>query len=426
LLTPPGPASDLASWLSYLERLHPATIELGLERVARVRDRLALAPLFPVITVGGTNGKGSTCAMLESILKSAGYRVGCYASPHLLRYNERVRIGGVEVADGALVAAFERVEQARGDISLTYFEFGTLAAVLLFQDARLDVAVLEVGLGGRLDAVNAFEPDCAVVVSIGLDHTDYLGPTVSHIGYEKAGIFRARKPAVIAETEPPATLLDHAYKIGADVYLIDRDFGYVAGEQQWQFWDWRGKREGLPLPALRGRYQLANASAALAALDSLRDRLPVDMGAVRRGLVEVDLPGRFQVIPGRPAIILDVAHNPHAALRLAENLGRMQPRGRRLAVFAMLKDKDIEGVVAAVCAQVDEWLIAPLPGVRGADLARMQAALRAASVTAPVQSFASVGEGLAHARERAGADDKILVFGSFYTVADALRDLTHN
>jgi dihydrofolate synthase/folylpolyglutamate synthase len=422
---PPGPASDLASWLSYLERLHPATIELGLERVARVRDRLALAPPFPLITVGGTNGKGSTCAMLESVLKSAGYRVGCYASPHLLRYNERVRIGGIEVPDAALVAAFERVEQARGDISLTYFEFGTLAAVLLFQDARLDVAVLEVGLGGRLDAVNAFEPDCAVVVSIGLDHTDYLGPTLGHIGFEKAGIFRAGKPAVVAETEPPATLLEHAQKIAADLFLIDRDFGYVAGEQQWQFWDWRGKRDGLPLPALRGRYQLANASAALAALDALRDRLPVDMGAIRRGLVEVDLPGRFQVVPGRPAVILDVAHNPHAALRLAENLERM-PRGRRLAVFAMLKDKDIEGVIAAVCKQVDAWLVAPLPGARGADLARMQEALRAASVRAPVESFASVAAALEQARERAGADDKILVFGSFYTVADALRSLTHN
>ena len=423
---PPGPARDLASWLSYLERLHPATIELGLERVARVRDRLELAPAFPLITVGGTNGKGSTCAMLESVLKSAAYRVGCYASPHLLRYNERVRIDGIEVADAALVAAFQRVEQARGDVSLTYFEFGTLAAILLFQDARLDVAVLEVGLGGRLDAVNAFEPACAVVVSIGLDHTDYLGPTLDHIAHEKAGIFRAGKPAVVAETEPPPTLLAHAEKIGADLYLIDRDFGYVAGEQQWQFWDWRGKRDGLPLPALRGRYQLANASAALAALDSLRDRLPVDRGAIRRGLVEVDLPGRFQVVPGRPALILDVAHNPHAALRLAENLERMQPRGRRLAVFAMLKDKDIEGVIAAVRAQVDEWLVAPLPGARGADLTRMQEALRAASVTAPVESFASVTDALEQARERAGPDDKILVFGSFYTVADALRSLTRN
>jgi len=265
-----------------------------------------------------------------------------------------------------------------------------------------------------------------VVVSIGLDHTEYLGPTLGHIGYEKAGIFRAGNPAVVAETEPPPTLLEHAHKIGADLYLIERDFGYVVGQQQWQFWDWRGKRGGLPLPALRGRYQLANASAALAALDSLRDCLPVDMGAIRRGLVEVDLPGRFQVVPGRPAVILDVAHNPHAALRLAENLERMQPRGRRLAVFAMLKDKDIEGVIAAVRAQVDEWLVAPLPGARGADLVRMQEALKAASVTAPVQSFASVTAAFARARERAVADDKILVFGSFYTVADALRSLTNN
>jgi dihydrofolate synthase/folylpolyglutamate synthase len=423
LPVPPGPASELQAWLSYLERLHPATIELGLERVARVRDRLALAPAFPLITVGGTNGKGSTCAMLESCLRCAGYRVGCYTSPHLLRYNERVRLNGVEASDAALVAAFERVEEARGQVSLTYFEFGTLAAVALFLEAGLDAAVLEVGLGGRLDAVNAFEPDCAVVVSVGLDHTDYLGPTRGHIAFEKAGIFRAGKPAVVAEADPPASLIGHARDIGADLYLIDRDFGYVGGETQWQFWNWRGKRDGLPLPALRGTYQLANASAALAALDSIRDRLPVEMGAIRRGLVEVDLPGRFQVLPGRPSMILDVAHNPPAAVRLAENLGRLQPRARRLAVFAMLKDKDIEGVIAAVSAQLDEWLIAPLPGPRGADLARIERALRTVGVTAPVNGCANVADALQRARERAGPDDKILVFGSFYTVADALRAL---
>jgi dihydrofolate synthase/folylpolyglutamate synthase len=424
LPVPPGPASDLQAWLDYLERLHPAAIELGLERVARVRDRLALAPTFPLITVGGTNGKGSTCAMLESCLRCAGYRVGCYASPHLLRYNERVRLNGVEASDATLVAAFERVEEARGRVSLTYFEFGTLAAVLLFLEAGLDAAVLEVGLGGRLDAVNAFEPDCAVVVSVGLDHTDYLGPTRSHIAFEKAGIFRAGKPAVVAEADPPASLIGRARDVGADLYLIDRDFGFVGGETQWQFWDWRGKRDGLPLPALRGGYQLANASAALAALDSIRTRLPVEMGAIRRGLAEVDLPGRFQVLPGRPLVILDVAHNPHAADRLAENLERMQPRARTLAVFAMLKDKDIEGVIAAVSAQVDEWFIAPLPGPRGADLARMERALPPAGVAVPVSSCADVAEALRRARERARPDDKILVFGSFYTVADALRSLT--
>jgi dihydrofolate synthase/folylpolyglutamate synthase len=293
----------------------------------------------------------------------------------------------------------------------------------LFAEGAVDVAVLEVGLGGRLDAVNAFEPDCAVVVSVGLDHTDYLGPTRGHIAFEKAGIFRAGKPAVVAEADPPASLIGHARDIGADLYLIDRDFGYVGGETQWQFWDWRGKRDGLPLPALRGSYQLANASAALAALDSIRARLPVEMGAIRRGLVEVDLPGRFQVLAGRPRVILDVAHNPHAAARLAENLERMQPRARTLAVFAMLKDKDIEGVIAAVSAQVDEWLIAPLPGPRGADLARVERALLAAGVAVPASSFADVAGALQRARERAGPDDKILVFGSFYTVGDALRAL---
>jgi dihydrofolate synthase / folylpolyglutamate synthase len=406
--------------------LHPSSIELGLDRVAAVRDRLGLAPRFPVITVGGTNGKGSTCAMLESCLRCAGYETGCYMSPHLLRYNERVRIGGVEADDGALVEAFRSVERARGDSSLTYFEFGTLAAVLLFADARIDVAVLEVGLGGRLDAVNAFEPDCAVVVSVALDHLDYLGTTRESIGLEKAGIFRTGKPAIVAEADPPVSLVQHARDIAAELQLIDRDFGFVAGQDQWRFWDWRGKRDALPFPALRGTYQMANASAALAALDALRDRLPVDNGAIRRGLVEVELLGRFQVLPGRPELILDVAHNPHAAMRLAENLARLGPRGRVLAVFAMLKDKDIEGVVAAVAAQVREWFIAPLAGPRGADLDRVRAALRSASITAPVSSSSDVASALLRAREDAGPNDKILVFGSFYTVAAALRAMNHD
>ena len=406
--------------------MHPSSIELGLDRVATVRDRLGLAPKFPVITVGGTNGKGSTCAMLESCLRHAGYKTGCYMSPHLLRYNERVRIGRVEADDGALVEAFRRVERARADSSLTYFEFGTLAAVLLFVDAHVDVAVLEVGLGGRLDAVNAFEPDCAVVVSVALDHVDYLGTTRESIGWEKAGIFRAGKPAIVAEANPPVSLMQHARAIAAELQLIDRDFGFAVGQNQWRFWDQRGKRDALPIPALRGTYQMANASAALAALDSLRDRLPVDNGAIRRGLVEVELPARFQVLPGRPMLVLDVAHNPHAAMRLAENLGRLDPRGRVVAVFAMLKDKDIEGVVAAVARQVREWFIAPLPGPRGADLDRVKAALRSASITAPVSGWNDVAGALLRARESAGPDDKILVFGSFYTVASVLRALNYD
>ena len=421
----PPSSARLEDWLGYLERLHASVIDMGLERVAAVRDRLGLTPAFPLITVGGTNGKGSTCAMLDSCLRCAGYKTGLYTSPHLTRYNERVLIGGMEASDEMLVDAFRRVEKARGDTTLTYFEFGTLAAVLLFADAKADAMVLEVGLGGRLDAVNAFEPDCAVVVTIGIDHVDYLGGTREKIGFEKAGIFRAGKPAIVADAEPPASLLQHARDIGADLRIIDRDFGYAAAEVQWRFWDWRGKRDGLPFPALRGDYQLANASAALAALDSLRDRLPVDNGAIRRGLVEVELPGRFQVLPGRPMIILDVAHNPHAATHVAANLKRLDQRRRTIAVFAMLKDKDIEGVAAALAPLVAEWFVAPLPIPRGADVERLDSALRAAKVTAPVIRCDDVARAVQRARERAGPDDRILVFGSFYTVAAALRALDH-
>jgi len=422
----PPSSSRLDDWLGYLERLHPSTIDMGLERVAAVRNRLGLAQAFPLITVGGTNGKGSTCAMLESCLRCAGYDTGMYTSPHLMHYNERVRIGGAEATDDMLVDAFRRVEEARGDTTLTYFEFGTLAAVLLFVEAKIDAAVLEVGLGGRLDAVNAFEPDCAVVVTIGIDHIDYLGGTREKIGFEKAGIFRKGKPAIVADPDPPVSLLEHARDIGADLRMIDRDFGYAAAEVQWRFWDWRGKRDGLPFPALRGDYQLANASAALAALDSVRERLPVDNGAIRRGLVQVELPGRFQVLPGRPMIILDVAHNPHAGAHVAQNLKRLGERGRTIAVFAMLKDKDIEGIAAAMLPLIAEWFVAPLPIPRGADIERLESALRVANVTAPVIRCDDVADAMQRARERAGPDDRILVFGSFYTVAAALRALDDN
>ena len=423
-LSPPAPNADLAAWLAYLERLHPSSIELGLERVSAVRERLALDLPFPVITVAGTNGKGSTCALLESMLRGAGYRVGLYTSPHLLRYNERVRIAGAEATDAALTAALERIEAARGDISLTYFEFGTLAAALLFRDAGLDAAVLEVGLGGRLDAVNAFDGDCAIITSIDLDHMDYLGPTREHIGREKAGVFRAGRPAVVADPDPPRSLLEHAAAIGAPVHLVERDFGAGAGAHQWTYWSWFGRRSGLPLPALRGACQLGNAAAALAALDCLRERLPVDMGAVRRGLVEVELPGRFQVLPGRPAVILDVAHNPQAAQRLAENMAALRrgagARGRTFAVFAMLKDKDIAGVARALDGQVDHWLVAGLPGERGAGAQQVRGALAAAGLTAPAESCPDVAAAFRRAQEIAQPDDRILIFGSFLTVGAVL------
>jgi dihydrofolate synthase/folylpolyglutamate synthase len=425
-LRAPSASAGLPEWLAYLEALHPATIDLGLERVAAVRDRLGLRPQFPIITVGGTNGKGSTCAMLESCLRCAGYRTGLYTSPHLLRYNERVSITGQAADDRSLVSAFQSVEQARGDCSLTYFEFGTLAALLMFIEARVEVAVLEVGLGGRLDAVNAFEPSCAIITSVDLDHQNYLGATREQIGREKAGILRANVPAVVAEPEPPASLLQYAQGIGAQLYLIDRDFGYRAGEVQWEFWDWRGARAALPLPALRGAYQLSNAAAALAGLAAVRERLPVEMGAIRRGLIQVELPARFQVLPGRPQVVLDVAHNPHAAVRLAQNLRLLEGRGRRLAVFAMLKDKDIEGVITAVRDAIDEWSIAPLSGPRGADIQTLQNAFQRAAVTQPVTAFVDVQRAFSAAVGQALPDDKIVVFGSFYTVAAALHGQSVN
>ncbi len=411
----------LEQWLAHIERIHPKTIEMGLDRTLRVRQALGLNPRFPVITVGGTNGKGSACAMLEAILHHAGYRVGCYTSPHLLHYNERVRVKCREVGDDALCRAFSTVETARGSTPLTYFEFGTLAAMWLFVREGVDVAILEVGLGGRLDAVNAFDADCALVMSIDLDHMDYLGDTREAIASEKAGIFRHGRPAVCAEPRPPQTLRHHAAEIGAELLVIGEDFDYAADKMQWQFRGPRGKKSGLPYPALRGAHQLANASACLAALDALRERLPVTMDDIRSGLLRAEVPGRFQVLPGRPVTIFDVAHNPHAAEALAGNLAVLSGSGRTLAVFAMLKDKDIAGVIGAVRKHIDHWLIAGIEGARGADSAQLLREIEAADAAKPVTVCASITAAYAQACERAMENDRILVFGSFYTVAAAMQ-----
>ncbi|HVY05031.1 MAG TPA: bifunctional tetrahydrofolate synthase/dihydrofolate synthase [Burkholderiales bacterium] len=411
---------SLSDWLAYLERIHPSAIDMGLERVSRVRDRLGLAPAFPVITVGGTNGKGSVCAMLEAILSCAGYRVGSYSSPHLLRYNERVRIARREVDDAVLVDAFARVEEVRAPDSLTYFEFGTLAAMEIFIRQEVEVAVLEVGLGGRLDAVNVFDADCTVVTTIDFDHMEYLGPDRESIGREKAGIFRTGIPAVCGDDDPPESLVKRAAEIAAPLLLRSRDYGYVAARDDWQYWSAFGRRAGLPHPALRGSYQLANAATVLCALEQSRDKLPVDMGAIRRGLVEVDLPGRFQVLPGRPMIILDVGHNPHAARGLADSLRALPKGGRVIAVFAMLKDKDIEGVAGALKDEVDEWMVAALPGTRGADASRIGRALANVGARGAVAHFDTPADAYRSAIKSAGQDDKILVFGSFFTVGAAM------
>ena len=395
---------------------------MGLERVERVRQALALSPRFPVITVGGTNGKGSCCAMLESILMCAGYRVGTYTSPHLLRYNERVRVAGVEASDDVLCRAFERIERVRGDTSLTYFEFGTLAAMLEFVSAEIDVAILEVGLGGRLDAVNVFDADCALVASVDLDHMEYLGTSREAIGLDKAGIFRSGVPAICADADAPATLQDRAREVGAELMLINREYGVRADTTQWQYWGPAGKRHGLPYPALRGAFQLSNAATCITALDSLRDKLPVTAQDVRSGLLQVELTGRFHVLPGRPSVILDVAHNPHAARALCANLASLPKSAKTIAVFSMLNDKDIAGVIAAVKDRVTHWHVARVESPRAASIAQLLSAMAEAGVESMPTQFEDVAGAWRAACVLAAENDKIIVFGSFLTVAAVMRE----
>jgi dihydrofolate synthase/folylpolyglutamate synthase len=359
--------------------------------------------------------------MLESILYAAGYRVGCYTSPHLLHYNERVRIGRQQAADEDLCASFSEIEQVRGDIPLTYFEFATLAAMQLFIRHQVDVAILEVGLGGRLDAVNVFDADCAVVTSVDIDHTDYLGDTREEIAFEKAGIFRQGAVAICTDNDPPEALVGHAQAIGADLRCIGREFGFATHQGQWDYRSTQTTRMAMPYPALRGGFQLSNASAVLAALDAVSVRLPVSMAAIRRGLTEVQLAGRFQFVPGKPQLILDVAHNPHAARTLAKNLADLPPSPRTYAVFGMLKDKDIAAVVATLNPHIDTWLLAGIDAPRGASVEELAAVLTAAGVRGEIKSFADCAAAIEHACNVAGENDRIAVFGSFYTVAAVMQ-----
>jgi dihydrofolate synthase/folylpolyglutamate synthase len=419
----------LADWLVRLESLHPKAIDLGLERVADVKNRLGISFDCPVIIVGGTNGKGSTCAMLESILLQAGYRVGLYTSPHLLHFNERARLGGQPVEDAVLVEHFAAVEAARGNISLTYFEFSTLAILSLFAEAKLDAVILEVGLGGKLDAVNVIDADVAIVTSVDLDHKEYLGDTREQIGFEKAGIFRPGQAAICSDPVPPQSLIQHAQSIGADLWLLGRDFNYSGDKQQWNYGGRSQRRNALGYPSLRGANQLLNACAALAALEVLRLRLPVGAQEVRSGLVMVDLPGRFQVLPGRPAIVLDVAHNPHAAATLGQNLDNMGFHRFTYAVFGAMRDKDIDGIIGHLKERVDHWCLTDLPLPRAAlaqDIRQklLQAGIQPgihADAECTIACFATPAEAFANAMNRAGENDRIAVFGSFLTVAGVME-----
>jgi len=415
--------ADLAGWLSYLEQLHPKPIALGLDRVGQVARRLGLDPQFPLVTVAGTNGKGSTCAMLERIYLEAGYHVACYTSPHLLRYNERVRIDGIESTDSELCRAFEAVEHARQDTLLTYFEFGTLAAMWLFIESDVQVAILEVGLGGRLDAVNVFEPACAVLTSVDLDHLDYLGTSRESIGREKAGIYRPGVPAICGDLLPPDTVIGRVIDIGADYRQIGRDFHFERQGGGWDFVSGKQRISGLPMPTLSGEFQLYNASCTLEAVQALQSILPVTDEAIRAGLRHAALQGRFQILPGTPTIILDVAHNPHAAKGLAENLRKSPHGGKTLAVFAMLADKDISGVVKELADEIDAWFVADIREARGASADVLAKHLRSAAPSATVLCHDDVASAFRQACMSAGENDRIAAFGSFYTVADVLRVL---
>ena len=413
----------LDDWLAHCEQLHPKTIDMGLDRVRAVAERMGLRFDCPVFTVAGTNGKGSTCAMLEAILTQAGFRTGLFTSPHLVRFEERCRIRGQNVHAADLIAAFARVESARAEISLTYFEFTTLAILDTLARAGLDAVILEVGLGGRLDAVNIIDTDCAIITSIDIDHAELLGDTREKIGFEKAGILRTGRPAIVSDPVPPQSVIDRATEIGADLWLLGRDFNYSGDKQQWA-WAGRGRRyAGLAYPALRGANQLINASGVLAALTAMRQQLPVTTQAVRNGLALVDLPGRFQVVPGQPALVLDVAHNPHSVAALALNLDAMGFYPTTHAVFGAMADKDLTPMLHRMDPLVDRWYFADLPTPRAASGAALQAAWQAVTKRTDAVSavFSTPLDALHAAAAKAQAADRIVVFGSFYTVGGVLE-----
>ena len=412
----------LQQWLEKIEGFHPAEIDMGLARVLAVAKTMGLAFKVPVIMVAGTNGKGSTCALLEAILGQAGYKVGLFTSPHLIHFQERCRLQEESVSEERLIEAFEWVQSQCNETSLTYFEFTTLAILHILSTSDLDVVVLEVGLGGRLDAVNIVDADCAILTSIDMDHMAYLGDTRELIGFEKAGIMRTGKIAVVSDPVPPQSVIDHALKIGVDLWLVGKDFNYAGDQQQWA---WRGRGRGysgLAYPALRGANQLINASGVLAALTAMRQVLPVTAQAIRNGLAMVELPGRFQIVPGRPQLVLDVAHNPHAVAALTENLDAMGFFPKTHAVFGAMKDKDIEAIMKRVSVVVDEWYFCDLPTPRASkaqELAQISSQLPK-SHQKPYQVFSDPVKALDEALAKAEPTDRIVVFGSFYTVGAIL------
>jgi dihydrofolate synthase/folylpolyglutamate synthase len=413
--------ANLAQWLSWQETLHPRTIDLGLERLRLVVKSMGLDNLpCKIITVGGTNGKGSTVALLEAILQAAGYKVGAYTSPHLLRYNERIRVNGEAVDDNTLCRSFAQIDEVRGATSLTYFEFGTLAALQIFRQSNVAVALLEVGLGGRLDAVNVVEPDVAVVTTVAMDHMEWLGPDREAIGFEKAGIFRANRPAICADPRPPLSLLNHALDIGASLYQVNKDYGFYKETQTWTWWHDEHGMTDLPLPPLLGDHQLANAAAALMAITTLAKILPVGKAAIDKGLRCAHLAARLQIFPGPVEWIVDVAHNVQSASVLAAGLKHRPCTGNTRAIVAMLEDKDAVSISRVLRGSVDRWYTATLQGPRGQSGERLAVALKKAGIKNIISYFPSVVDACRAAKQEAVQGDRIVVFGSFYTSAHVL------
>ncbi|WP_019867969.1 bifunctional tetrahydrofolate synthase/dihydrofolate synthase [Methylovulum miyakonense] len=414
---------SLPGWLSWQESLHPVAIDLGLERVAAVYDALNPNHHKPLtITVAGTNGKGSCVAYLEAIYKAQGYRVGTYTSPHLIKYNERIKIAGEPVSDELICEAFVRIEAVRNDHSLSYFEFGTLAALDIFWRAGLDIQLLEVGLGGRLDAVNIVDPDIALVTSIGIDHVYWLGDTREAIGREKAGIFRAATPAIVGDNNPPDSVLATASEKDALLYRINHEFRYA---RKGATWDWQaGERclHDLPEPALKGEHQYRNASSAILAVELLSKRLPVSEMSIRHGLETVSLAGRFQLFPGDIPVILDVGHNPDAVKTLVAYLSDYFPGRRVHAVFSMMKDKDISGVLNIMDAAVDSWYFAPLTNPRAISESAMREIFLQSPVSKVCFGFTGFTDAFNAAKNQAQPGDVLLVFGSFFLVSDCLNE----
>ena len=413
--------NTLTDWLTWQETLHPRKIDLGLERVASVAERLQLLhPDFTIVTVAGTNGKGSSVAMLEAVLLVAGYQIGAYTSPHLQHYNERIRIGGQEIDDASLCSAFSAVDEARGTVSLSYFEFGTLAALLLFNQASLDVAILEVGLGGRLDAVNILDGDVALITAIDIDHRAWLGNDRETIGQEKAGILRAARPAICSDANPPHSVEKRARELGAPWFALGEQYHYQAMASSWNWQGTGSSFEGLPLPALPGQHQLDNAAGVLMVLEALADKYPVSRTAVEKGLQTVNLNGRCQILSGAVELVFDVAHNAASAACLSQVLQDHATSGATYLVLGMLDDKDIDEFTLALADSVDHWYLASLGGDRGLTAARLQDGMRQLQADSKIRCFPDTATALQQAKMDAASGDRIVISGSFVTVAEAL------